>query len=98
MRMRPMNSQESGFSQPLIRFSDLLEDHEIAVEVREPELRKVVEEVCRGGWLGWRDLRTDAVRKCNGDHSEEGWRTGILYTYTPHDEKRRTHHGGRKAK
>jgi hypothetical protein len=77
MRMRPMNSQESGFSQPLIRFSDLLEDHEIAVEVREPELREVVEEVCRGGWPGWRDLRLDAALKRNRDYIDEVCRTDI---------------------
>ncbi len=77
LRMRPMSLQESGFSQAIIRPSDLLDGVNIGADAREAGIADWIEEVCRGGWPGWRMLRVDAALRRNRDYVDEVCRTDV---------------------
>jgi predicted AAA+ superfamily ATPase len=77
LRMRPMTLQETGFAQNLVRPSDLFDGANIAVEAREATLADWIEEVCRGGWPGWRHLTLPKAMRRNRDYLDEICRTDV---------------------
>jgi predicted AAA+ superfamily ATPase len=77
LRMRPMSLYEAGRSTGEVSLAELLNG--TPTNVADPGLRldDLIEEVCRGGWPGFRELGLTQARRAVRDYLDEVRRTDI---------------------